>query len=75
MCLSIMGVIIESSFLIGFCLSSLSVGGSVAKAKAPKESIMRFIQSIYTAEKIGWFIATADISVVITATILTVTWN
>lgn len=53
MCLSIKGVIMESSFLIGGYSKSSSVGGSVESARAPKESIMRFIHIICTAEKIG----------------------
>jgi hypothetical protein len=42
---------IESSFLLGWNSSNLSVGGSVAKASAARESIIKLIQSISTALK------------------------
>lgn len=72
-CFSIMGVIIESSFFIGCLSKSLSEGGSVASARAPKESMIKFIHIIWTAEKRGWFKTKTEISVVITATMFTVT--
>lgn len=67
-CFIIKGEIIYSFLLQGFLLRSPSNGGSVAKAKAAKESIIKLNQSIWTGEKIASFKINALIKVVITAT-------
>lgn len=71
-CLIIRGVIIKSVFLTGLSFSNSSLGGSVAKAKAAKESMIKLIHNIWTALKIDSFNITEDIKVQITATKFTV---
>ena len=51
------------------------MGGSVAKAREAKVSIMRLIQSIWIGAKIYCFIRAAPRRVMNTATTLTVIWN
>lgn len=72
MCLIIIGVIIWSVFLTGLSFKSSSLGGSVAKASAANESMIKFIQSIYTALKIDSFKTIDEIKVQNTATTFTV---
>jgi hypothetical protein len=49
MFLHIFSVTIGLSFLYGYLLRISSAGGSVANARAPRVSIIKFTQSIYTA--------------------------
>lgn len=61
----------------GFRSRMLGVGGSVAKARAAKVSMMRFTHSSWTAvnTEVSVLLATADMKVKTTAVMLTVTWN
>lgn len=61
----------------GFRSRILSVGGSVANARAPIVSIIKLTQSSWTAVRtdVSVLLATADTKVNMTAAILTVIWN
>ena len=61
-----------SCFPCGFLFNNASVGGSVARARAARVSIIKLIHNIYTVDKIASFKITADINVAITAATLTV---
>ena len=73
-----MGTVIRGADLgSGLRLSMLRVGGSVAKARAAKVSMMRLTQRSWTAVKtdVSVLLATAEMNVRNTAVILTVIWN
>ena len=72
MCLIIIGVMIKSVFLTGLSLRRDSLGGSVARARAANESMIRLIHSIWTALNIASLRTMAETKVVMTATMLTV---
>ena len=66
-----------ADFGSGLRFKMLGVGGSVARARAAKVSIMRFTQSSCTAVSTDCWssLATAEMKVRITAVILTEIWN
>lgn len=71
-CLVIIGVIIDSSFLYGFYFNNSSDGGSVAKAKAAKESIIKLTHNIYTVDNMDSSMMTAAMKEEKMATMFTV---
>jgi len=75
MCLNIVLEIIYYSLLWGGLFNNSYVGGSVAKAKLAKVSIIRFIHNIWIGLSIYCLINAAPIKVMQTATTLTVSWN
>ena len=70
-------VIKGADFGSGLRFSILGGGGSVARAKAAKVSIIRFTQRSCTAlsTEVSFWLATAEMNVNKTAVMLTVTWN
>ena len=77
MFLHMTGVIMLSFLEYGFYSSNLTLGSSVARAKAANVSIKRLIQSIYTVFRGGeWEGKTIDPTIIITiATMLMTSWN
>lgn len=71
-CLAIFLEIIYSFLLCGFLSNNSSAGGSVAKAKDARVSIIKFTQSIYIGVKTSYLIIAALIKVRETATTFTV---
>mmetsp|Transcript_797 Transcript_797/g.2170 ORF Transcript_797/g.2170 Transcript_797/m.2170 type:complete len:204 (-) Transcript_797:1212-1823(-) len=67
--------IIEAVRLTGGRSSSLSEGGSVASASDARESMMRLIQSICTAAIGDSWKTKAPMMAIVSATMLTVSWN
>ena len=65
-------VIIGASLFYGFLNKIWLIGGSVAKARAAKVSIIRLTQSIYTAFNGDSFNTTEPINTINIATIFTV---
>jgi hypothetical protein len=75
MCLNIVGDMMYWSLEWGFLESNYSVGGYVASARDPSVSMIRLTHNIWIGFKIYCFISAAPISVIETATTLTVSWN
>ena len=75
-CLSIVLVMKFSSGEFGFWFKSSSeFGGSVARARAAKLSIIRLTHNIWTAVNTDCLIMPDEIKVMQTATTFTVSWN
>lgn len=73
--LHIKGVIIYSVLEYGILNKSSSDGGSVARAKAARVSMIKFTQSIWTGVNGDSLIKTAPKKAIKIATTLTVSWN
>lgn len=73
--LHIKGVIIYSFLEYGILNKSSSEGGSVAKAKAARVSIIKLTHSIWTGVKGDYLMKTAPKKAMNIATTLTVNWN
>ena len=74
-CFHILPLIIDSFLFVGSRCKSSSYGGSVAKAKEPKESIIRLTQSIWIGVNGVSFPTQAHINTSIQAQKLTDNWN
>ena len=75
MCLNIFLEMMYSYLLWGCLSSNYSVGGSVAKAREARVSIIRLIHNIWIGFMIACLIKAAPTKVIPTATMLTVNWN
>ena len=76
MCLSMVLVIKCSLFSKGLrSRSSYPLGGSVAKAKEAKLSMIILIQSIWMAVRTDCLITIAEMTEIAQATMLAVSWN
>jgi len=72
MCLNIVFEIMYSSLECGFLFRSSSDGGSVAKAKEPKVSMIKLTHNIWMGRRIYCLSEAAPMRVIETATTLTV---
>lgn len=75
MCLNIFFEIIYSLLDWGLRSRSVSDGGSVAKAREAKVSMIKLIHNIWIGFNTSCFRTPAPIKVITTATTLTVSWN